>query len=49
MKSPFSQRPDHLAREATEEFIATHARTRSAAQKAEAAAQRAATRTMGGA
>ena len=27
MKSPFSQRPDHLAREATEEFIAEHART----------------------
>ena len=27
MKSPFSQRPDDQAREATEEFIAAHART----------------------
>jgi myo-inositol-1-phosphate synthase len=42
MKSPFTQRPDHLAREATEEFIAAHSRTRSAAEKAAAAAQRAA-------
>jgi myo-inositol-1-phosphate synthase len=38
MKSPFTQRPDHLAREATEEFIARHARTRAAAEAARAAA-----------
>ena len=31
MKSPYTQRPDHLAREATEEFIAQHSRTRAAA------------------
>ena len=42
MKSPYSQRPDHLAREATEEFIATHAMTRAAADKARAARERAA-------
>ena len=42
MKSPFSQRPDHLAREATEEFIALHARTRAAAEAARAAAEKAA-------
>ena len=42
MKSPFSQRPDHLAREATEEFIAHHARTRAAAEAARAAAGKAA-------
>ena len=42
MKSPFSQRPDHLAREATEEFIARHARTRAAAEAARAAADKAA-------
>jgi myo-inositol-1-phosphate synthase len=41
MKSPFSQRPDHLAREATEEFIAAHARTRAASDKAAGAAARA--------
>src|SRR5881398_3481047 len=34
MKSPYTQRPDHLAREATEEFIAQHASTRAAAEKA---------------
>src|SRR5690242_14375119 len=33
MKSPYTQRPDHLAREATEEFIAHHARTRKADRK----------------
>jgi hypothetical protein len=27
MKSPHNQRPDHLAREKTEEFIREHART----------------------
>jgi myo-inositol-1-phosphate synthase len=43
MKSPYSQRPDHLAREATEEFIAQHARTRAAAEAARAAAEKAAT------
>jgi myo-inositol-1-phosphate synthase len=42
MKSPYSQRPDHLAREATEEFIAQHARTRAAAEGARAAAEKAA-------
>ena len=42
MKSPYTQRPDHLAREATEEFIAEHARTRAAADAARAAADRAA-------
>ena len=36
MKSPHTQRPDHLAREATEEFIAQHARTRKAADAARA-------------
>jgi myo-inositol-1-phosphate synthase len=42
MKSPYTQRPDHLAREATEEFIAQHARTRAAAEAARAAAEKAA-------
>jgi myo-inositol-1-phosphate synthase len=42
MKSPYTQRPDHLAREATEEFIARHARTRAAAEAARAAADKAA-------
>jgi myo-inositol-1-phosphate synthase len=42
MKSPYTQRPDHLAREATEDFIAAHARTRKAADAARAAAERAA-------
>jgi myo-inositol-1-phosphate synthase len=42
MKSPYTQRPDHLAREATEEFIAHHARTRQAADAARAAADKAA-------
>jgi myo-inositol-1-phosphate synthase len=42
MKSPYTQRPDHLAREATEEFIAQHARTRAAGDKARAAAEQAA-------
>jgi myo-inositol-1-phosphate synthase len=42
MKSPYTQRPDHLAREATEEFIARHARTRAAAAAARAAAEKAA-------
>src|SRR5215218_6386938 len=41
MKSPHTQRPDHLAREATEEFIAAHARTRAASDKAAGAAARA--------
>jgi myo-inositol-1-phosphate synthase len=41
MKSPMNQRPDHLAREATEEFIAANSRTRTAAERAAAAAQRA--------
>jgi myo-inositol-1-phosphate synthase len=41
MKSPYTQRPDHLAREATEEFIAHHARTRKAADAARAAAGKA--------
>ena len=42
MKSPYTQRPDHLAREATEEFIAQHARSRAAADAARAAAAKAA-------
>jgi myo-inositol-1-phosphate synthase len=42
MKSPYTQRPDHLAREATEEFIAQHARSRAAADAARAAAEKAA-------
>jgi myo-inositol-1-phosphate synthase len=42
MKSPYTQRPDHLAREATEEFIARHARTRAAAEAARAATEKAA-------
>ena len=42
MKSPYTQRPDHLAREATEAFIAQHARTRAAAEAARAAADKAA-------
>jgi myo-inositol-1-phosphate synthase len=43
MKSPHNQRPDHLAREATEAFIATHARTREAAEAARKAADKAKT------
>ncbi len=39
MKSPMSQRADHLAREATERFIADHSRTQSAARRAEHAAE----------
>jgi len=39
MKSPFTQRPDHLAREATEQFIAEHSRTRTAAERAARAAE----------
>jgi myo-inositol-1-phosphate synthase len=42
MKSPHNQQPDHLAREATEEFIAKHARTRKAADAARTAAEKAA-------
>jgi myo-inositol-1-phosphate synthase len=42
MKSPYTQRPDHLAREATEEFISRHSRTRQAADAARAAADKAA-------
>jgi myo-inositol-1-phosphate synthase len=42
MKSPHTQRPDHLAREATEEFIAQHARTRKAAEAARKAGEKAA-------
>jgi myo-inositol-1-phosphate synthase len=38
MKSPMNQRPDNLAREATEAFIAQHARTRRAVEAARAAA-----------
>ena len=34
MKSPMNQRPDHLAREATEEFIAKNAVTAAAGKKA---------------
>jgi myo-inositol-1-phosphate synthase len=42
MKSPHTQRPDHIARELTEAFIATHARTREAAEAARKASDRAA-------
>jgi myo-inositol-1-phosphate synthase len=42
MKSPHNQRPDHLARQATEDFIAKHARTRKAAEAAEEAREKAA-------
>jgi myo-inositol-1-phosphate synthase len=42
MKSPHNQRPDHLAREATEQFIADHARSEKAARAAVNAAERAA-------
>ena len=38
MKSPMSQRPDHLAREATEKFIADNARTADSADRAKKAA-----------
>jgi hypothetical protein len=38
MKSPHNQRPDHLAREATEQFIAEHARATRAAKGAQRAA-----------
>jgi myo-inositol-1-phosphate synthase len=43
MKSPMSQRPDELARLATENFIAEYSRTRDAAERAKSAAQAAAT------
>src|SRR5207244_679424 len=36
MKSPYTQRPDDEAREATEEFIAHHTRAREAARRARA-------------
>jgi myo-inositol-1-phosphate synthase len=39
MKSPHNQRPDHLAREATEQFIAEHARSERAAKPAQRAAR----------
>jgi myo-inositol-1-phosphate synthase len=42
MKSPHTQRPDHVARELTEDFIARHARTREAAAAAREAAGKAA-------
>jgi myo-inositol-1-phosphate synthase len=42
MKSPHSQRPDHLAREATEEFIAKYARSAKAAKAARKAGAKAA-------
>jgi myo-inositol-1-phosphate synthase len=41
MKSPHNQRADHLAREATEAFIAEYARTDKAAKAARAAAEKA--------
>jgi len=39
MKSPMSQRPDHLAREETERFIAENARNAEAANRAKSAAE----------
>ena len=42
MKSPHTQRPDNLAREETEKFIAANARTAKAKKIAEKAAEKAA-------
>jgi myo-inositol-1-phosphate synthase len=42
MKSPYTQRPDDEAREATEEFIEHHARAREAARRAREAREQAA-------
>jgi len=42
MKSPHNQQPDHLAREATEKFIAQYARSEKAAKAARKAAEQAA-------
>ncbi len=39
MKSPMNQRPDHLAREETERFIAQYSRTADAATRAQKAAE----------
>ena len=39
MKSPHNQRPDHLARQATEDFIAEYARSQKAAKAARKAAE----------
>lgn len=39
MKSPYTQRPDHLAREATETFIADNARSADSAARAKKAAE----------
>jgi myo-inositol-1-phosphate synthase len=39
MKSPHNQRPDHLARQATEDFIAKYARSKKAATAARKAAK----------
>ena len=39
MKSPMNQRPDHLAREETEKFIAANSRDADAAKRAEKAAK----------
>ena len=47
MKSPMNQRPDHLAREATERFIAENARNGKAAKAAEKAARKAAQEKSG--
>jgi hypothetical protein len=40
MKSPHTQRPDDLAREATEDFIAQYARSATAGKTARKAAAR---------
>src|SRR3712207_1665949 len=42
MKSPHNQRPDHLARQATEDFITQYAKTRKAAEAASKASEKAA-------
>jgi myo-inositol-1-phosphate synthase len=39
MKSPHNQQPDHLARQATEDFIAEYARSQKAAKAARKAAE----------
>jgi hypothetical protein len=41
MKSPHTQRPDHLAREATEDFIAAYARNAKSAKAARKAGAKA--------
>jgi myo-inositol-1-phosphate synthase len=46
MKSPYTQRPDNEARDATEEFIDVHSRTRAAAEQARGAGEPAESATV---